>query len=307
MEAALKHFIRYLSQERRYSPHTVIAYQRDVEQFAAFLEQKYGREASGQLLSGAGKEEIRAFLAALVRHGIQKRSVGRKLASLRAFFGFLVKSGVIPINPARGFAAPKAEKRLPHVLREEEVRKALDSISHDSVSGLRDLAILELFYGTGMRLAELENLNIRDVDFRAGTVRVLGKGAKERILPLGRHVARALRAYLDSRPVMSSEEAFILNRSNRRMSKRGIQRVVNHCLKRVSEQATLSPHVLRHTFATHLLDRGANLEAVKELLGHSSLSTTQQYTHLTTDRLRHIYRQTHPRAEDKDEARSISQ
>jgi integrase/recombinase XerC len=213
---------------------------------------------------------------------------------------YLVRAERIAANPAASLSAPKAGKELPEFLREEEIRDALESIEKTTVTGLRDRAILELFYGTGMRLSELAGLNRGDVQGGGETVCVMGKGRKERILPLGRQARKAIQRYLDQRDAMNPdtrEKALFLNRYGNRISARGIQRLVKKWLGRVSEKNRLSPHLIRHTFATHLLDRGADLQAVKELLGHASLSTTQIYTHLTMERLKKVYRKAHPRAE----------
>ncbi len=301
MREAIQAFLRYLEKEKRYSAHTVQAYGTDLEQFIDFLVEERGKRDSPRI-GEVTREEIRLFLGGLVRRGMSKRSVARKLASLRAFFGYLTRTGGIRSNPAATLVSPKLEKPLPAFLREEEILEALEGIVGDSARGVRDRAILELFYGTGMRLSELVGLNIGDIHLTTGTVRVYGKGGKERVLPVGRKAGNALRTYLLHRGEFRPEQknqALFLNRYGNRISARGVQLLVHRWLRRVSEKKRLSPHVLRHTFATHLLDRGADLEAVKELLGHASLSTTQVYTHLTMDHLRKVYRQAHPRAESR--------
>ena len=202
-------------------------------------------------------------------------------------------------NPASVLTSPKVDKHLPEYLREDEIQDAIQAVVCDSGSGVRDRTILELFYGTGIRLSELANLNLSDVDLPGGTLRVFGKGSKERILPLGQNLKKGLKRYLSVRNNMVRDwqnKAFFLNQRGQRLSRRGIQLIVRNWLRKVSHKKKLSPHILRHSFATHLLDRGADLEAVKELLGHASLSTTQIYTHLTMDRLKKVYRQAHPRA-----------
>jgi site-specific recombinase XerD len=246
------------------------------------------------------REHVRDFLGGLVRHGLQKSSISRKLASLRAFFGYMEKTGMIQNNPTISVAGPKLEKRLPKYLHEAEIDRSIRLIDSGTESGVRNRAILELFYGTGMRLSELVGLDVQDIDFSGGTVRVLGKGGKQRIMPLGRTAAGALRRYLESRNRFSPalrNRALFLNAQGERISNRGVQYLVRKALGEGSEKRQLSPHMLRHSFATHLLDHGADLQAVKELLGHASLSTTQTYTHLTRDRLQKIYRQAHPRSE----------
>ncbi len=291
-------FLQILLSERNYSSHTVRAYDLDIEQFIDYVCHQRSLDNPPDP-AGIGRDDVRAFLGDLVRHGLSKRSVARKLASLRGFFTFLVREGKLEVNPTATLSSPKQEKHLPEFLREEEMRTVLESIADDSPTGARDRAMMELFYGTGMRLSELVGLNLSDVDLNSGTVRVFGKGAKERILPIGRKAGDALQTFLSGREMFRPKDwtqAFFLNRWGKRISGRGVQMRVQLWLRQVSEKRQLSPHVLRHTFATHLLDRGANLEAVKELLGHASLSTTQIYTHLTMDHLLRVYRQAHPRA-----------
>ncbi|MFC1570057.1 tyrosine-type recombinase/integrase, partial [bacterium] len=216
------------------------------------------------------------------------------------FFKYCTQSGWIERDPSMALVFPKLDKPLPIFLNENEVLTALNIIKTETRGGARDRAILELFYGTGMRLSELVQMNLKDLDLLAGTVRVLGKGSKDRVLPIGQHCVRYMKQYLLKREAFkpkSGEVAIFLNPSGKRLSARGVQYIVKRWLEGVSEKTKLSPHVLRHTFATHLLDRGADLRAVKDLLGHESLSTTQIYTHLTVDRLRKIYKQAFPRAE----------
>ena len=299
MRDSVESFVAYLTSEKRYSPHTVQAYKTDLLQFIDFLVNILEKPDPPSLESTT-REDIRLFLGGLIRHGMSKRSVARKLASLRAFFGYLMRTEQISTDPTLTLASPKFEKYLPEFLREEEMSNALDAIVRDSPTGIRDRAILELFYGTGMRLSELVKLNIEDVDLHGGAVLVHGKGKKERVLPVGKNVSKSIRRYLSRRNEFKpkvGEQALFLNRSGKRIIPRSVQLLVHKWLRQVSEKKKLSPHVLRHTFATHLLDRGADLNAVKELLGHESLSTTQLYTHLSLEHLKKVYRQAHPRAE----------
>lgn len=299
MEESIQHFLQYLSKERRYSPYTIRAYGTDLAQFADFLHHTGGMKNQTDIQS-ISKEDIRSFLGNLFRLGMNARSIARKLASLRAFFGYLVKMGTLKMNPVVALASPKLDKRLPEFLREDEIWNALKNIKTDSVQGLRDRAILELFYGTGIRLSELIHINTSDLDFHSGTIRVLGKGGKERIIPVGKYNRESIYLYLQNRKAFhpkAGNQAMFLNRFGERLSARGVQLIVRRWLMQASDKKKLSPHILRHTFATHLLDHGADLEAVKELLGHVNLSTTQVYTHLTMDRLKQIYKQAHPRAE----------
>lgn len=299
MNPEIEDFIQYLQLEKRYSPHTVQAYQRDLKQFVSFLARK-ADDVPGPDLKTAEREDIRKFLAGLMRHGMEKRTVARKLASLRSFFNYMIRTGTVKTNPTVNLVSPKLDKRLPEFFREDQIWEVLESIPQTRATEIRDKAIMELFYGTGIRLSEMAGLNLSDVDTNAATMRVYGKGGKERVLPIGKKSLLSLKRYLSVRSELHPRDdnrALFLNRSGTRISPRGIQLRVRKWLEIVSEQKKLSPHVIRHTFATHLLDRGADLEAVKELLGHASLSTTQIYTHLTLDRLNRVYRRAHPRAQ----------
>jgi integrase/recombinase XerC len=295
---AIAEFCDHLLKEKRYSAHTQAAYRSDLEQFRAFCAAECGAAEFDPF--SVGQDRIRSFLAGLVRHGMNKRSVSRKLASLRAFFAFLARHHGLKPNPAVGVLSPKPDKPLPRALPESEIGTALGRVETDSPAGLRDLAILELFYGTGMRLSELVGLDLGDIDWTGRTVRVQGKGGKERVMPVGRSAAGAVRTYLAERGRFAPDaacRALFLNPRGRRLTARGVQDIVRRRLRAGSGRQRLSPHMLRHSFATHLLDRGADLQSVKELLGHSSLSTTQTYTHLTRDRLKAVYRRAHPRSD----------
>ncbi len=296
MDGLLGRFFRYLRGERGFSDHTLKAYERDLFDFVAFLR-SYS-EGIGPM--DVNKPLLRAYLAGLSRRGYSRRTIARKLSSIRSFMRYLCREGIIPANPASSVSSPRSERRLPTFLNVEQACRAMELPPRTDPLGLRDRAILELLYGEGLRLSELAGLNLSSVDIPGGTIRVTGKGGKERIIPLGRKAAEALRDYLAVRGKLlgrdGDKEALLLNFRGRRLSGRSVERIVKRYLLRVSEAEGLSPHVLRHTFATHLLDAGADLRAVKELLGHSSLSTTQIYTHVTVDRLRKIYEQAHPRA-----------
>ena len=297
MKKAIDEFLSHLAKERHYSAYTVMAYRNDLLQFMEFLA---GGETDAVDPCQVRRETLHRFTGELLRHGMSKRSVARKLSALKAFLGYWTLRGEITDNPAVSIGSPKLEKRLPIFLKEEEIAGSLRSIRNDTFPDLRDRAILELFYGTGMRLSELAGLRSEDVDLGAGSVRVRGKGNKERILPLGKTVTDVLRAYLRSRARTFPGEvgpALFVNMRNGRFSNRGIQKMVRKRLGTASEHRRLSPHILRHSFATHLLDRGADLQAVKELLGHASLSTTQGYTHVSRDRLKRVYQQAHPRSD----------
>ena len=292
----LDRFSRYLRIERGFSEHTLKAYRRDLLDFFAFLGSYFERIK----LDDIGKPIFRSYLAGLSRRGYSKRSIARKLSVIRSFMKYLCREGVIRANPASSLSSPKFERRLPTFLNVKQAKEAMEIPMKTAPLSLRDRAILELLYGEGLRLSELVNLDLSSVDIHGGTIRVTGKGEKERVMPLGRKAAEALRDYLLARGELlgrnGDSDALLLNFRGCRLSGRSVERIVRRYLALVSEAEGLNPHALRHTFATHLLDAGADLRAVKELLGHSSLSTTQIYTHVTVDRLKKIYKQAHPRA-----------
>jgi integrase/recombinase XerC len=295
-------FAAWLTNVRSLSPHTVTAYVKDVRQFAAWVRSDRGRELPPAEVDHA---LLRSFLGTLRRRGYASGTVARKLASLRAFFRYLQRAGVIDEDPATLLRSPRSTQRLPVFVSPEEMIAALVAPEGDSLQAVRDRAILEFLYSTGVRLSELTGLDVKDVDLRDRSVRVRGKGRKERITPVGGPAIAALEEYLKTRAELvrtkegADGKALWLNRSGGRLSGRSIQTMVRRYLREVSEREKVSPHVIRHTFATHLLNGGADLRAVQELLGHESLSTTQVYTHLTTDRLKQVYRQAHPRAEEE--------
>lgn len=278
-------FLAHLARERDYSPHTIAAYRRDLADL---------REALAAAPSGAApldRDAVRAFIAHLTARGLSRRAIARKLSALRSFLRFLVREERASAEETPFVPSPKRDGRLPEVLSESEVLDAIDKAAADAP---RDRAILALLYGAGIRLAELAALDLADVDRRRGDVRVLGKGRRERIVPIGRGAAAALEAYLAERGAAAG--ALFRNRRGARLSRRGIQRAVARMLARVGRAGRFSTHTLRHSFATHLLDRGADLRAVQELLGHASLASTQIYTHVGTSRLAGVYRRAHPRA-----------
>ena len=301
MESYLHTFLKYIERERNYSRHTVAAYEDDLILFLDFLSRTSGRD---NITPGAIDHlMVRKFLGALVDQGFSKRSIARKLACLRSFFKYLVRLQVIEKNPATLLVSPKLPRRLPQFLDESTVALLMEQPDRKTPEGLRDAAILELFYSTGIRLSELLGLTLADVDFGNSTIKVLGKGSKERIVPFGRQARRALEEYIAVRNHFAGKGGagsvrrtlFLTIRGNA-MNPKGVNLLVNRYIGIVSDIEKKSPHVLRHTFATHLLDRGADLQAVRELLGHESLSTTQVYTHVSVERLKKIYAQAHPKA-----------
>ncbi len=237
---------------------------------------------------------VRKYLAQLKERNLSARTVGRKLSSLRSFFRFLIKEGYIKVNPVDAITSPKQEKTLPKFLTEEDVVRLIEAPDRQTLKGLRDHAILETLYSTGMRISELVSLTEEAVDFIGATVRVLGKGKKERVVPIGERALRAIRNYLAKRKVAS--HFIFLNKNKKPLSARGFRKEMDKYIRLISLKEHISPHTLRHSFATHLLNRGADLRSVQELLGHANLSTTQIYTHLTTEKLKSMYEKAHPRA-----------
>lgn len=301
MKEEIQQFIRHLRLERNLSEHTARSYKKDLTQLDSFLSRQRGEgEVVPRHVDRVG---IRHFLGALKREGYSKRSLARKLAAIRSFFKYLCREGIVSANPAGHVSTPRLEQRLPTVLDEDQAFRVMELPQGRHVLALRNRAILELLYGAGIRLAELVDLNLSSIDLVGETVKIRGKGRRERLVPLGRHAWRALKGYLNRRKELLDESEedrhgpLFLNYRGTRLSARSVQRLVTAYLAQVSEASSLGPHTLRHTFATHLLDRGADMQAVRELLGHASLSTTQMYTHVTTERLKKVYRRAHPRAE----------
>lgn len=299
MDASVKRFLRTLKAEKNYSEFTRRAYAIDLAQFEDFLS-KRDEQSTGIL--AAQKNDIRAFISTLLTTGTSRNSVARKLSAIRSYYRFQRKIGVIQSNPSQNLQAPKLMKKLPGFLTVPEALRLLDAPDPSEPEGLRDRAILEIIYGTGVRLRELTGMNLPDIDFANGLIRVLGKGSRERLVPLGRQAAKTLKAYLRVRPYFMvgpenrSAEAVFLRKGGDRITPRQVQYRVMKYLKGISSTDSKSPHVLRHSFATHLLDAGADLEAVRDLLGHKSLSTTQIYTHVSMEKLKRVYEQAHPRA-----------
>ncbi len=284
------------SRSRNLSDHTVEAYRRDLIQFEHFLRDVARDETPS--LEHFTPRTVRRFLSSMSEARYARRSIQRKLAAIKSFARHLVAERALKANPTAGLSAPRPEKRLPSFLRRKEVDRLFGDPVGNGVLELRDRAILELLYSTGIRLSELTGLGLESIDLRGGVVRVVGKGDRERVVPVGRAAVKALRAYLRARGDEDRVHGrpLFTNARGGALTGRSVQRLVAKRLKQVSESRQLSPHVLRHTFATHMLNAGADLRAVQELLGHASLSSTQIYTHVTTDRLKEIYSKTHPRA-----------
>ncbi len=286
-------FLTYLKKERNFSSHTVRSYETDLTQFFDFSSE----QLKGKPIKAITRSDIREFLGAVMRYGYTAKSAARKLSSIKSFFRYLVSTGKIAHNPARSIKSPRGEKKLPPILTPIQVAQALADVGKEknNLSYLRNRAILETIYGSGLRDAELVALNRSDINFEQETIRIRGKGNKERLLPLGKKEKEALQKYLAARGYPEKEAVFLNNRGER-LTTRSIQKIVRQALSRIAGITATNPHSLRHAFATHLLERGADLRAVQELLGHSSLSSTQIYTHITIERLRKVYDKAHPRS-----------
>jgi integrase/recombinase XerC len=297
--AEIDQFLHYLRYQRKYSEHTLESYRNDLTQFVEFLEST--RRHNYVSLSSVETNHIKDFLGHLLMLGLEKRSIARKLSSIKSLFRYFLREGLIQENPSAVITSPKLDKRLPVILDMNQAGKLMELPSADTFEGIRDRAILELLYGAGLRLNELLTLRISNLDISTDTIRVTGKRNKERIVPMGSKAKIGIKKYLEirGRTVRSSNLVVFVNEKGKPLYPLAIQKMVKKHMSKLSEQEHLSPHVLRHAFATHLLDKGADLFAVKELLGHESLSTTQIYTHVSTERLKRVYQQAHPRAEKK--------
>lgn len=286
-------FLDYLKSQRGYSFHTLNAYRKDLDQFVYFVNDNFSKKSLTEIMD---KMSFRAFLYSLREKKYKSRTIARKIASLRSFSRYCLRNKIISINPAKALTTPKLDKPLPSFLTQKQTEMLFNENHHD-ITDLRNSAIIELFYGTGMRLEELHSLNANTIDFKNRLVKVLGKGKKERIIPITKTAIDYIVQYLSLRKIEKTcnTPLFVSNR-NTRISNRQIERIVTCEIEKVSQQKKKSPHVLRHSYATHLLDEGADIRAVKELLGHSSLSSTQIYTHLSKEHLLKVYKQAHPRA-----------
>lgn len=293
-------FIDSLSSEKGYSEHTCRAYQNDLNAFCRFMTRKF----KSIQFDGIDSLTIREYLGVL--HGMKKKvTIARKLSALRSFFRYLVKRGLISDNPADLILTPKQEKYIPEYLSVDRVFHLLDHIKTDTLLDLRNRAIFETLYSSGIRVSEVSGIDASDVDFESGMIRVLGKGRKERLVPVGEKALNAIRAYRkrlveetgdpEGIPRVENDAALFLNKNRGRLSTRSIARILDKIAKACGIAAPVSPHMLRHSFATHMLDSGADLKVVQEILGHKSLSTTQKYTHVSVHRLMEAYDKAHPR------------
>jgi len=296
MQGWIDRFQQFLTVERNLSGHTCAAYRRDLGEFRKFLA-TYGGAAAADL-QRVDHLLLRRYLAELHQRN-QRTSIARKLSALRTFFRYLVREGVLPANPAEAVATPKRNRYLPKTLSVDEATALMERGHGTTVLALRDRAILELLYSSGLRVSELTGLNVGGLDLRENLVRVLGKGRKERIVPVGRKAHEALSAYLEARGAVSDDQPLFINHRGRRLTPRSVQRHLKVRLLKAGVLKDISPHALRHSFATHLLDGGADLRAIQELLGHASLSTTQRYTQVSVDQLMVVYDRAHPRSKKR--------
>ncbi|PYZ93156.1 tyrosine recombinase XerC [Salipaludibacillus keqinensis] len=293
----VKQFMEYLQIEKRASAHTILNYQKDIDDFCQFTEQHLSKS-----IAAVSYVDIRLYLTELHNKSYARKTVARKISSLRSFWTFLVREDYLPKNPFQMVTTPKLEKKLPSFFYEDEMRTIFESIDIDSILGQRNLALVEVLYGTGIRVSECVGLSINDYDKELGTLFIQGKGRKERYVPVGSYAMDALNVYLsESRPKLlekakDSTKAIFLSYRGWKLEARSIRKILNKVVKDAAVSSRMSPHALRHTFATHLLNEGADLRTVQELLGHSDLASTQVYTHVTKDRLRDVYRSSHPRA-----------
>ncbi len=290
-------FVSYLRYERNMSPETIRAYEKDLHQFLRFFTKGEGDPAQPAEITAL---QIREYLQHLKDKNYQKTTVVRKLATIRSFYKCLLRKGLVTTNPLTDIPTPKVEKKIPHFLGTEEVEKLLNAPQGNSFQPVRDRAILETLYSTGLRVSELTALNVPDVDLTGETIKARGKGRRERVMPVGSFALQAIKAYVEQRAQVphineKDPEALFLNRFGDRLSSRSIRKIIDKYIKVTGLSEKTSPHTLRHSFATHLLSRGANLRMVQELLGHKHLSTTQIYTHVTTDAMKQQYQEAHPR------------
>ena len=294
MEKEIKLYLDYLKYEKNASPHTIASYQRDLNQLARYVG---GRNLA---LSDVDNVILRGFLASLHEKKDKKSTIARKLAAIRSFFQYGMKMRWVDDNPARILSTPKQDRHVPTFLSEEEMKGFLDLPSSAEPLPTRDKALLEMLYATGMRVGELVGLNLEDINLRERLVRVRGKGKKERLLPFGQAALKSMKSYLNIRHTINPKgvdpDAVFLNYRGNRLTSRSVERIVDKYIQQTAVRRKISPHSLRHSFASHLLSRGADLRFIQELLGHESLATTQKYTHLDIKQLLNVYRKSHPRS-----------
>ncbi len=294
-------FLDHMRVEKSASSLTLVSYRSDLSQFFSFMAEKYEtprEEISDELFN---HKSVREYLAYLQQQGLSRATMARKLAALRSFVRYLCRENILPGNPIAAFATPKQDKKLPRFLYPVEIEMLISAPDMNSTSGKRDRAVLETLYATGIRVSELVGIDLKDIDLAGAMVKVKGKGNKERIVPLGRKARESLTIYINearnsfARKAPEDNNALFLNKYGKRLSERSIRNIINKYVEEVALNQKVNPHMLRHSFATHLLNNGADLRSVQELLGHVKLSTTQIYTHLTRENIKNIHNETHPR------------
>lgn len=301
MQTLIREYLHYLAVEKGLARNTLEAYRRDLASFHNFMKSR-AHPASGAQPGADDVDQatVVLYLRELSRQGLSSATIARRLAAVRGFFAFLEVEGRVRRDPTRNLGTPKLPRRLPKALTEHEVSAIIDCADARGPAGLRDAAMLELIYAAGLRVSELCSLRVHDINFEAGYVRCTGKGSKERIIPLGEQALEKVRAYLeDGRPALASavsHDILFLNHHGGRLSRQGFWKIIKRHAALAGVNRHVSPHTMRHSFATHLLEHGADLRSVQEMLGHASVSTTQVYTHLTRDKLKEIYKNAHPRA-----------
>jgi tyrosine recombinase XerC len=304
MKKSIEKYLSYLSIERNYSKHTITSYRNDLSQLLEFVAEEHNTTSEDVNLQSLDRLTIRLWMGKLSEDGISRNSIARKVAAVRSFFKYCYKRGHVQKNPAHLLIVPKKEKKLPVTISQTDIEQMMDLASDQSAEGHQERAILELFYSTGIRLSELVNLNVNDVDVRKSQVTVMGKGNKQRVIPIGKQAIDAYKNHIKTRPKLltngsendDKKALFIASRGGR-IYPRKVQRIIEEYLTKASEVTQKSPHTLRHSFATHMLDAGADIRMIKEFLGHSDLNSTQIYTHTSMERLQKVYSKAHPRAE----------
>lgn len=300
MEECLADFLRYLALEKNASEHTVKSYREDLTQAIGFFRERLGGNEKIHVTQ-LGTRQLRAYLAWLAEQSYAKATIARRIAAVRSWLRFLCRQGTLEENPADGLRGPRQDKKLPHFMSEADLERLLETPSPATPLGLRDRALLETIYSAGLRVSESVGLNLDDIDFDSALATVRGKGKRERLALLGPKALGAIRAWLPERDVVTvgrskAQPAVFVNKNGARLTTRSVGRMLEKYLAQAGLDRRSSPHTLRHSFATHLLDRGADIRSVQELLGHRSLGTTQIYTHVTTNRLQESYQKAHPRA-----------
>lgn len=294
MKSLISKFLDYLTFQKRYSGHTITAYRNDLNSFADYIEVFF--ELDDALV--ITRRMISSFIADLAESGITARSINRKLSSIQSFYGFLMKEGLLDSNPAKSIQRPKTSSHLPSVMRSDQIKELFNpELFGNDFEGMRNYAMLSVLYACGLRRDELINLKLSDIDFHSGQLKVLGKRNKERIIPIAEELMQVLKKYIAERNALAHSETYVfLTIKAQKIYPTLVYDIVKNYLSKVTTMEKRSPHVLRHTFATHLLNEGANLQSIKELLGHSSLATTQVYTHTSLERLKDVYNHAHPRS-----------